>query len=751
MNGTIVLRLRQLLTSLIRDRPQTSIQSLLSIVIAASLSAITTLIWSVSCSNLIFAGGLASHVSVGITLALISNIIVGIFIALRTSLPGLVTSVQEAPIAILSVVSSGIFADAALSNANEKLYTVIAVAIITGLLSGMTFWLIGKFRLGSFVRYIPYPVMGGFLAGVGWLLVAGTINRHSASMTSSGQEIVSLASSFEHWLPELLLGLILVALLRHTKNALVFPVVIATTILGFYWVLWSTGTSIAEARLQGWLLEDFASQTLSPSLAYSQFTNVNWLVVIRHIPQLMTITLLCSLGFLLNISGVEIALNQDIDLNHELKATGTANILSGIVGGGLTSYVSLSRTTLNYRLNASSRLVGCISSAICVVVLLGHVSTLSLLPQPLIGGMTIFLGINFLIEWLYDGWFNLSKSDYGLVWLIVLSITVWGLVQGVVIGFIVAMVLFVIKTSRYNVIKQTFSLSNYPSHVQRSAQEQFLLQDNGNYVYIIQLQGWLFFGNSHQLFNHVRDRLNQLELEPIQYLIIDFRLVNGLDSSATFSFIKLKQLAKKHHFQLVFAHLQPQTLMKLEKKGCLEDKETQIFAEVNQGIAWCEEKVLDSDELLTINNRHKHNQKQEQCIAYFFPSIEHNQLMPYLEKIEINPGDFLFYQGQVADGMYFLASGQVSVIREYDQEQSKCLRTYTSQTIIGEMGMYSQSKRSASIVADLPSQLYFLSNTALVKMENESPRLASAVHKLIVELLIERLHYRELEMHNLLD
>ena len=747
----IVLSFRQLMTSLIQDKPQTSIQSLLSIFIAASLSAITTLIWSVSCSNLIFAGSLANHVSTGIRLVLISNIIVGIFVAIRTSLPGLVTSVQEAPIAILSVVSSEIFADVTGIDANEKLYTIVAIAIVTGLLSGITFWLIGKFRLGSFVRYIPYPVMGGFLAGVGWLLVAGTINRHSANISSDGIGLQSLASSLEHWLPELLLGLILVALLRHTKNALVFPVVIAITILGFYWVLWGTGTSIVEARQQGWLLEDFASPTLGHSLAYFHLTNVNWHTFIQQLPQLMTITLLCSLGLLLNISGVEIALNQDIDLNHELKVTGAANILAGVVGGGLTSYVSLSRTTLNYRLNAPSRLVGCISSGFCIFVLLGHVATLSLLPQPLIGGMTIFLGINFLIEWLYDGWFNLSKTDYWLVWLIVLSITFWGLVQGVVIGFIVAMVLFVIKTSRHNVIKQTFSLSNYPSHVQRSAEEQFLLQENGHHVYIIQLQGWLFFGNSHQLFNHVRDRLKQLALEPIQYLIIDFRLVNGVDSSATYSFIKLKQLVKQHHLQLIFTHLQQQALTKLEKKGCLEDNETQVFAEVNQGIAWCEEKILESDELLKIKKEQEDNQEQEPCISYFFPLIKQNQLMPYLKKIEIYPKDFLFYQGQMADGMYFLASGQVSVIREYDREQRKCLRTYTSQTIIGEMGMYSQSQRSASIVADLPSKLYFLSTTALVKMEKDSPRLAAAVHKLIVELLIERLHYREQEMHNLLD
>ena len=746
-----MLRFRHLLTSIVRDKPNTTIQYLLSILIAASLSAITTLIWSVSCSNLIFAGSLASNVSVGITLALISNIIVGIFVALRTSLPGLVTSVQEAPIAILSVVSSEIFTDVTVINVNEQLYTVLAIAIITGLLSGMTFWLIGKFRLGSLVRYIPYPVMGGFLAGVGWLLVAGTINRHITNISSGGQGMSLLSSSLEHWLPELLLGLILVALLRHTKNALVFPIVIATSILGFYLVLWGTGTSIAEARLEGWLLEDFAPQALSHSMAYFHVTNINWNIFIQQLPQLLTITLLCSLGLLLNISGVEIALNQDIDLNHELKVTGAANMLAGMVGGGLTSYVSLSRTILNYRLNAPSRMVGCISSGLCIFVLFGHISTLSLLPQPLIGGMTVFLGINFLIEWLYDGWFNLSKSDYWLVWLIVLSITVWGLVQGVVIGFIVAMILFVIKTSRHNVIKQTFSLLNYPSHVQRSAQEQFLLKDNGRHVYIIQLQGWLFFGNSHQLFNHVRDRLQQLTLETIQYLIIDFRLVNGLDSSATFSFIKLKQLVKKHHLQLVFAHLQPKILAKLDKKGCLGDNATQVFTEVNQGIAWCEEKILESDELVKINKRQADNPEQEPCIAYFFPSIRPNQLIPYLEKIEIEPKDFLFYQGQMADGMYFLASGQVSVIREYDNEQSKCLRTYTSQTIIGEMGMYTQSQRSASIIADLPSKLYFLSTIALVKMENESPRLAAAVHKLIVELLIERLHYREQEMHNLID
>ncbi|MGK7954230.1 MAG: SulP family inorganic anion transporter, partial [Crocosphaera sp.] len=146
---------------------------------ASLIAATLSIIWAVSCSHLIFTGSLSPYISIGIGLILVSNIISGLFIASRTSLPGLIPSIQEPPIAILSVIASTIIAQSSLDNIETTLLTLIVIIILTGLLSGIVFFTLGFFRLGSLVRYVPYPVIGGFLAGTGWLLVSGIIKTYA--------------------------------------------------------------------------------------------------------------------------------------------------------------------------------------------------------------------------------------------------------------------------------------------------------------------------------------------------------------------------------------------------------------------------------------------------------------------------------------------------------------------------------------------------------------------------------------------
>ncbi|MDJ0580252.1 SulP family inorganic anion transporter [Crocosphaera sp.] len=715
---------------------------------ASLIGATLSIIWAVSCSNLIFSGSLSPYISIGIALILISNIVTGLFIASRTSLPGIIPSIQEPPVAILSVIASTIVAPSSLDNIETTLLTLIVIIILTGILSGIVFFTLGFFRLGSLVRYVPYPVIGGFLAGTGWLLVSGII-RNYAGIELSLNDFSQLFSweILSHWLPEFIFAFLLLITLRFVRHCLVLPAIMFLTVVAFYLFLGITGISIDEARVMGLLMQPIQQNTSLPALTFDTLKNADLSLIVHHLPKMFSIILLGVIGLLLNISGIEVALQKDIALNHELKITGIANILSGLMGGGLTSYVSLSRSVLNHRLGASSRIVGWLLSGFCALALFGGMSILSLLPEVLIGGLTLFLGLNFLVEWLYDGWWNLSKPDYFLVLLIVVCIGFWGLLQGLIVGAIVAMILFVFKSSRLSIIKNSASLFHSLSHVQRSSLETKIIKKYGKNVYILDLQGWLFFGTANQLFNTIRNRLYDGNKTSINFVLLDFRVVNGLDSSALINFIKIKQLLQKYSVNLILTNLTKKAQEKLEKQVGLEDNFIHVFEEKNIGLAWCEEQLLEQ-----YYPSHKSCQLLEtQLSNYFPPSVDITKLISYLKPFKLLPGEVLFSQGQLNLGMYFLESGQLRVIKEITPDQTKCLRTYKSETIIGEMGFYSQSNHSASVIADEHSSVYFFSSHAFKRMEREEPKLASAFHKFIVKLLIERLHYREQDMQNILS
>jgi SulP family sulfate permease len=132
---------------------------------------------AISFAALIFAGSLAPFLSQGIGYALVSSMIVGAIIALFASWPGFVGGNQDVPAAIMALMASTIAGSMpAMATADQTFVTVIVTIAITALLTGLFFLGTGYFRLGGLVRFLPYPVVGGFLAGTGWLLIAGSVS-----------------------------------------------------------------------------------------------------------------------------------------------------------------------------------------------------------------------------------------------------------------------------------------------------------------------------------------------------------------------------------------------------------------------------------------------------------------------------------------------------------------------------------------------------------------------------------------------
>lgn len=136
---------------------------------------------------------------------------------------------------------------------------------------------------------------------------------------------------------------------------------------------------------------------------------------------------------------------------------------------------------------------------------------------------------------------------------------------------------------------------------------------------------------------------------------------------------------------------------------------------------------------------------------YFADPNQVDRLMNRLEACPLAEGEFLFHQGDPYNGLYFVASGQVSVVLKLKHGDNKRIRTYTTGNTIGEMGLYRRTVRMASVVADQPSTLYFLSSATFEHLEATDPMLAASIHRFIVTLLAERLHHREKELSYLLE
>ena len=724
---------------------------LLPSLIAGLIAAIITISLVISLAALIFSGNLSRFLPGGIGLMLFGAFIMGIVISLTTSLPGMVGFPQDTPAAILALVAAGIAAGMS-GAASESVYATVTAAIsITSILTGIFLLLLGWFKASGFVRYIPYPVIGGFLAGTGWLITLGGLSV----MTGLPLNFANLPMFFRMdlmiiWVPGLVFAITLLIVLRRSSHFLITPGAIILATLLFYALTWISGFSIPEASARGWLLGPFPSGGLYQPLSLSALGLINWQVILQNADKIATILVLTVIALLLNASALEVTVKQDIDLNRELQTAGWANLAGGL-GGSPVGYQALGMSALAHRLGAKSRLVNLISGLVCGMALFFGASLISYFPKPVLGGMLFYLGLAFLVEWLVDARRSLPLLDYLLVWVILVIIAVVGFLEGIVAGIFIAAILFVISYSRVNAIKTVLDGSIYHSKVDRPKLHRDILYSKGMGIYILRLQGYIFFGTIQSILEKVRLRLNDPAQESLKFLIIDFHRVPRLDSSAVFGITRLKQLTHANQILMVWTEVSADMIHQLERGGHIDrtDNSFIILPSLDEGVEWCENKILAEQGMADLTG---FSERVETQLKHLMPGIQGvERLMKYLERREMQVGEYLMKQNEASEEMYFIESGMVTVELEMPKQKRLRVRTIRGGATVGEMGIYLGGLRTASVVASRQSIVYRLSLQALKEMRENDPEIAALFHEWIARLLAERVAHNNRMFEALMD
>jgi SulP family sulfate permease len=711
---------------------------LLPSITAGLIVTIITISMEISLAALIFSGDLSQFLAGGIGLMLFGAFATGIAVALTTSLPGMVTIPQDTPAAILGLVAAGIAVSMKGEDPRAIYSTVVAAISLTSILTAVFFLLLGWFKASGFVRYIPYPVVGGFLAGTGYLLSLGAFGVMVNVPLSIGN-LPQLFSSNNliSWAPGVIFAITLLVVLRQSSHFLITPgaLILATAL--FYGYLLVAGISVAEASSRGWLLGPFPSGGLYQPLMPSTLALINWGVILQNIDKIATILVLSIISLLLNASALEVTVKQDIYLNRELQAAGWANLVGGL-GGSSVGYQTLGMSSLAHRLGAKSRLVNLISALLCGVALFFGASLISYFPKPVLGGMLLYLGLSFLSDWLVDAYRALPMLDYLLVWVILIIIATVGFLEGIAAGVFIAAILFVISYSRINVIKTTLNGSIYHSKVDRPKVHRDILHQHGAEIHILRLQGFIFFGTIQSILEKIRLRINDQKQGPLKFIILDFQRVTRVDTSAVFGITRLKQLTGADNILMVWTQVAAEIVTQMERGG-LHDQSDESFIikpTLDEGVEWCENKILATQGM---NDLTGFIERVESQLKRVVPGLQGvDRLMKYLERRDVKVGEYLMKQDDPSEEMYFVESGLVTVELELPNKQRLRLRSIRGGATVGEMGIYLEGTRTASVIASRPSTVYRLSSQSLREMREKDPEIAALFHEWIARLLAER-------------
>lgn len=687
-----------------------------------SLVAIAlALAYALSFAALIFSGEFRAGFGIGVFSALVAVAVGGLAIALFSKFPIAMAGPDNNPTAVLVLVASALVVVAPA----QRIPTLLTVIALATLLTGALLIAFGTVRASRVIRFIPEPMIGGFNAASGVLVMLGSVRVLTGhSIGFAGLRALAAPPALAQFVLALTLAAALVLLSRRF-GAVAVPASFLGSIAAALGLATALHLPLAGLRASGWF---FDMPAAAPWFAWSLHAPIDVRATLMNVPAMLVVAIVSAVTLLFNETGLELLTGKDVDLDHELRVTGWANIASALLGG-MVAYVSFARTSMNHQLGVRDRSVGvAVGLGAIAAMLVGPWHLINFVPLFAPAGLLMALGGGVAYRWLVRPHRGQSRGDYVTIWAIVLSVVFLGFVPGIIVGLAVGCITFVVRYGRVDVVEHRWSGTVIRSSLQRSQRESEVLAEHGNRVRIFRLRGFVFFGIADRLYRELL--ACAAETDGVIWIVVDFGGVTGMDSSAAAAFVKFARNIDADRVHFMICGMSQRVLM-LWDASLEEHLRPLAFDHRDLALEFCEAQLLQ-----IYDTSAQVSAGVDAWLAARFGATLAQLIYDRLEPIELTTGDVLCVQGDIADRMFFIDSGRLAVIIGEGQVRVASLGP---QTTIGEMGFYRHLPRDATVVAETPAVVYALTRDGLDAIEALDARAAMLFHAAVVRSLADRI------------
>jgi SulP family sulfate permease len=430
----------------------------------------------------------------------------------------------------------------------------------------------------------------------------------------------------------------------------------------------------------------------------------------------------------MSASTVELATGTHLDPDRELRGIGICN-LTAALGGGSCGYHSLAVTLLAHGVGLTGRACGWIVAAACLLALAVGAPVIGALPDGLIATGIMVTGINMLAGSILDQRRALPAADYAVVLIIPMVTAGFGLLWGTAAGLLASGLFFVMAFARVDVVRLATDGARLRSLVERPDVEQTRLTELGQRVAIYRLDGYVFFGSAHRLAQRVETGLDRSP-QP-RHILIDFRRVRGIDTSAARALARLDAACRIRDATLWFTGLDEPSARLVRGALPPTGPNPRFAARLDEALEEVEAELLAADRadppdapgfVGALRDRH--------------PSID---LDGYLRAATVAAGSEVIAQGATSDGMLVLRSGTLRAEVIIAGGDPVTVARFLPGALVGEIGHYAGVPRTARVVAEEASEILHIGAAALERMARDHPALLADFHRLIAATLARRL------------
>lgn len=687
----------------------------------------------------------AATVQTGLTGAVVAVIMGSLLMTVfsRMSMPTVAPSASTS--LILGTLVLGLQVDPAMQPGTpEGLARLVAAVSTTSMTAGLLMVVMGVLRMGSLVRYVPQPVLAGFMNGIAVLILWSQL---PALMGISGSEWTRLGVvAVAQWqAPALVIGVVTafaVGLIAWRLPAAPAPMLalIAATAAVVVWQAWSPSLVLDNLARVG----NVAPHLLPWPDALAPWWGSQMAALVPHQSAMLTTAVLLALvgglESVLALAAVDPLLERRSDPDRSLIEVGCVNFVLSLFGGLFVIYLRLRALSTLSGGGRSPRAV-LVSSLMLAAVFSAGLPLLGAIPLAVIGGIVAMLAWTLVDRWsrqLVGQWWRGDRSQ-DQVWSLLIVATVsavtivWGFVAGVGVGVLLAMVIF-IRALQRSLVRHRYRASEIPSRRIYPQALENTLAPRRSAIEVFELEGALFFGNAQQLQDEAEAATTPDSL--LRHLVIDLRRVNTLDASGAMALARLADVLRRRGLRL---HLASVTLENrhgraLNAHGLRpDDSRWQIHVDADRAI-----EAAEHDELTLARQPPLDHAValRDADLLHGLPPEAAARVAALSTERQLAAGEQLFGEGDPGDALYLLTRGSISVV---DRSRTQRYVSFSPGMCFGETAVLDGQGRSAAAVADTDSVVHRLAAEGLQALQREDPDSAAQVYRNLAQHLSQRL------------
>ncbi|OFV97948.1 MAG: cyclic nucleotide-binding protein [Acidobacteria bacterium RIFCSPLOWO2_02_FULL_60_20] len=689
-----------------------------------------------------------AYAAVGAMAGILGTIAIGIVTPIFGGTPRLIS----APCAPAAAVLSALVLEFGGLPPDHILLLLMLVAVLSGCLQ----FLFGTVRGGRLIKYIPYPVVAGYLSGVGILIFLSQVPKLFGLPTGAALW-VGLSSPTLWKTPGLIVGITtMVVMVLASRITRVVPAPILGLLGG---ILTYFGLSALYPEMLTLSSNPLVIGPISGaggnlwSAFVDRWTAMTGLTLadlrLILIPAL-TLSVLLSIDTLKTCVVIDALTRSRSNSNRELIGQGLGNLTSAFAGG-MPGAGTMGATLVNINSGAKTRRSSILEGVFALAAFVLFGGLVGWVPVAGLAGILIVVAYRMVDRNI----FHLLKQkstllDFVVVAAVVVTAIVYNLIAAAGAGLGLAILLFLRERIRESVLRRKSYGNQTFSKKQRLPEAMALLEQKGAQTTICELQGSLFFGTTDQLFTELEN-----DLKTKKYVILDMRRVQSVDFTAAHLLDQIEAQLAERHGTLVFSHLPPhlptgQDLQTyFDQVGLVKpSRSVKIFAELDDALEWTEDRILEEAGLLQTEQAAPLNLHEINLLKGVDAAIV-QVLASCVEERSYDAGQKIFRQGDAGDEIYLIRRGTIRIVLPLAEGREHHLVTFGRGDFFGDMAFIDRAVRSADAVACAPTDLYVISRARFDQVAMDYPLLDKKVFWRLSRALSIRLRQTDAELRAL--